>query len=277
MRGPSTSTTGGRSDVERGKPVPMISDRPSLEGVRTDLPQARERIRSICGLASLVFLAVVIMSIIAGVDYRKAVDSGEDASQVQVLRYASSGIVLFLLVCMICGALYAMAKTPRVPRGPAVHIVVLCVLLTVVAVYRLIVMRNWTTPSFHGAARRTPRARRLPADILPAWDQICIKALLGSACLTKSNQLQAAFLNGGPTERATAAPESVIMASSIRMHWHNEDVWCIQTICMTLVGAQGSDDGGSGKSQRTWGRDAQVTVQRSESAQLLHIMHYGRA
>ncbi|KAI9062427.1 hypothetical protein FKP32DRAFT_1593586 [Trametes sanguinea] len=183
MRGPSSSTTGGRSDVERGKPVPVVSDRPSLEDVRTDLPQARERIRAICGLASLVFLAVVIMSIIAGVDYRKAVDSGEDASQVQVLRYASSGIVLFLLVCMICGALYAMAKTPRVPRGPAVHIVVLCVLLTVVAVYRLIVMHNWATSLLSTA----PGSQNTSGAKAAWWVFHAAPELLASALLVSAN------------------------------------------------------------------------------------------
>ncbi|OSC96508.1 hypothetical protein PYCCODRAFT_1472566 [Trametes coccinea BRFM310] len=150
VRGPSTSS-GGLGDLRKDQsrtsvePLTVASERPGFERERADMPRARQHIRSVCGIAALVFLAVVVMSIIAGVDYRKAVDSGEDASQVQVLRYASSGITLFLLVCMICGALYAIAKTRRVPRRPVALIVALCVLLTIVAVYRLIVMRNWTT------------------------------------------------------------------------------------------------------------------------------------
>ncbi|CDO77514.1 hypothetical protein BN946_scf184912.g13 [Trametes cinnabarina] len=60
-------------------------------------------------------------------------------------RRFSSGIVLFLLVSMICGMLYAMARMPRVPRGRVLRLLVICILLSVVAVYRLIVMRYWVT------------------------------------------------------------------------------------------------------------------------------------
>ena len=116
-----------------------------------DHPRMRAMIRRVCGFSTLVFWAAVIMGIVAGIDYQKAIDSGAHAALVRHLwcvdlhehgvgkaddlpagsniRVASTAVTLVLLVGLIFGVLYASYVVPRVPREGVFWLVTIATLV----------------------------------------------------------------------------------------------------------------------------------------------------
>ncbi|KAI0669624.1 hypothetical protein C8Q78DRAFT_189491 [Trametes maxima] len=117
----------------------------TVSETREDQPALRLQIRNICGVVAILFLVTVILSIVAGVDYNQALKSGAHAELSRQLMYASTGLAVGLLIMVACGASYAVMALPRVPKGPAMYPAAICILLTVVGIYRLSVLHNTTT------------------------------------------------------------------------------------------------------------------------------------
>ncbi|KAH9924984.1 uncharacterized protein BXZ73DRAFT_103361 [Epithele typhae] len=135
----------------------------SSHEVYEDHPRMRMWLRRACGQASIIFLVAVILGIIAGVDYKGAIDSGAHAMLVRAMmqvslssicisrflrsiyRYGSAGIGLGLFFLLAGVSVWALFYVPRVPKMPVVLILIATFLLSVVTVYRLDVLRFSTT------------------------------------------------------------------------------------------------------------------------------------
>ncbi|KAI0369014.1 hypothetical protein BV20DRAFT_980380 [Pilatotrama ljubarskyi] len=145
-----------REYAERGvRPAPL---HPTFSASDfEDQPRRRFWFRQLLGYTALIFLATIILSIIAGVDYQQTIEKGVHAALVRRLLYVSSGLATALLVLLICGTLYASIALSRLPVWPPTLIAVVAALLharisltwaplqTVVGVYRLTVLHNSTT------------------------------------------------------------------------------------------------------------------------------------
>ncbi|KAI1791183.1 hypothetical protein LXA43DRAFT_444770 [Ganoderma leucocontextum] len=111
-----------------------------------DQPELRQTIRRWCGLASLLSLTGVIMSIVAGSNYKNAVDNGGSyAALVRSLWYASAVLGVVLLIGMALVALFVLLKMPRVPRASALWIIFVATLLAIICIYRITVLAHSTT------------------------------------------------------------------------------------------------------------------------------------
>ncbi|PIL33538.1 hypothetical protein GSI_04161 [Ganoderma sinense ZZ0214-1] len=115
-----------------------------------DQPELRQKIRQWCGLASLLSLAGVIMSIVAGSNYKNAVD-GSHGDLVRSLWYASTVLGVVLLLGMAVTAVFALYKMPRVPRASLLWIILVAILLSIIGVYRMVVISHSTMSLFSTA------------------------------------------------------------------------------------------------------------------------------
>ncbi|KAI0707440.1 hypothetical protein C8T65DRAFT_576791 [Cerioporus squamosus] len=134
---------------------------PNLE----DHPRTRAWIRYLALVSTLLLWVAMSVSIVAGVDYQGAL-SGEGGNLVRLLwyvvdpsftigatcqptfrpyRYISVAFGLALLVGLAVGAIWACFLLPRVRRSSIAWIVLAYALCSMVAIYRLVVMRYSTT------------------------------------------------------------------------------------------------------------------------------------
>ncbi|TBU42565.1 hypothetical protein BD309DRAFT_923309 [Dichomitus squalens] len=111
----------------------------------TDHPRTRYWIRQMSGIWALLFLVTIILSAIAGADYKEAIATGADAALVRWLRYVSTGLAIILLHGVGGLAVWAYFYMPRVPRSSVVWIVLVASLLSVVGIYRVDTMFHNTT------------------------------------------------------------------------------------------------------------------------------------
>ncbi|KAI0669622.1 hypothetical protein C8Q78DRAFT_1080325 [Trametes maxima] len=141
-----TDTSIDPEDDPGAKPAPPpLLSRFALGGWQEDQPRRRLWIRRVFGTAFVLFLIAITLGIVVSVDYKQAIRTGAHASLVQQLRYASAALAYLLLHVVTLAALYGALCIPRVPRGPALLVLVVTSLLTVVALYRLIIMHHSTT------------------------------------------------------------------------------------------------------------------------------------
>ncbi|KAI1791182.1 hypothetical protein LXA43DRAFT_889645 [Ganoderma leucocontextum] len=110
-----------------------------------DQPELRQTIRQWCGVAGLLSLAGVIMSIVAGSNYQNAVNNGSHASLVRSLWYAADTLGVFLQVGMASVAVFAYFRLPRVPRASLLWIILIAILLATIGIYRITVLTHSTT------------------------------------------------------------------------------------------------------------------------------------
>ncbi|KAI0645174.1 hypothetical protein C8Q79DRAFT_756659 [Trametes meyenii] len=133
-------------DASAAKPAPpALLSRFALGGWQEDQPRRRLWIRRVFGTAFVLFLVAITLGIVVSVDYKQAIRTGAHATLVQQLRYASAALAYLLIHGLTLAALYGALCIPRVRRGPALLIVLVSLLLTVVALYRLIIMHHSTT------------------------------------------------------------------------------------------------------------------------------------
>ena len=123
-------------------PLPPSTSRlrPMTSGdveVFEDHPRARWFVRRLCGAATILFWIAVVLGVVAGINYKNAIDSGAHAQLVRQLlyvssrlasglyressvsltqtRYGSDALALILFVGIALGTAWAYFKIPRVP------------------------------------------------------------------------------------------------------------------------------------------------------------------
>ncbi|PIL33540.1 hypothetical protein GSI_04163 [Ganoderma sinense ZZ0214-1] len=158
------SASGSGSGFRSGWPKANASASTSMVDVGAQLedqPELRKTIRAWCAVPGLLSLAVAIMSIVAGSNYRGALDNGSHASLVRSLWYACDTLGVVLLVGIAATAVFAYVKLPRVPRASLLWIIVLALLLATVGIYRITVLTHSTTSLFSMApgGQNTPREK----------------------------------------------------------------------------------------------------------------------
>ncbi|KAH9889390.1 hypothetical protein C8Q73DRAFT_654324 [Cubamyces lactineus] len=173
-------TTFARASQETGD-TGSTRSHPSipLDTAREDQPRLRKRLRHIFGLASLVYLAAIVMNIVSSVEYRHTMPSGAHSSTIQVLRAASSGIAFVLIAILTCAATYAIIALPRVPKIPSLYVVTVAHFLALIGCYRLIMAHATTTSllsTAHGS--QNTRAEKVAFWVLSAAPEWVAAALL---------------------------------------------------------------------------------------------------
>lgn len=118
---------------------------------REDQPGRRKRIQTIASLTLIPFGISILMAIIAGNNYYKSFTSASEGHTVGLVRAASTSLALILFQATNITAFTCMVTDRRVSRGRALYICALTCLLSVVGVYRLVVMRC-TTDALESAA-----------------------------------------------------------------------------------------------------------------------------
>ncbi|KAI0326337.1 hypothetical protein GY45DRAFT_1259180 [Cubamyces sp. BRFM 1775] len=121
-----------RGDEEQGK-------------AQKDQPELRKWIRGCFGIMAILFLAAVALGIIAGVDFKSAMQSGANADLVRQTRYASAGITVAFVGCLLGIAAYVLVAVPRVPKFPVLYLGIICILIMIVGLYRIGVTKHSTT------------------------------------------------------------------------------------------------------------------------------------
>ncbi|KAH9834394.1 uncharacterized protein C8Q71DRAFT_859397 [Rhodofomes roseus] len=111
-----------------------------------DEPKLRATIERI-GLVTLVLrLNAIALAAVSGGIYFNGVTSASQANIVQITRYASAIIVLFLQLSALGVVLWALSMRPhRTPRGPALYLCSIVGVIMLTTIYRLAAMDNHTT------------------------------------------------------------------------------------------------------------------------------------
>ncbi|TFK74054.1 hypothetical protein BDN72DRAFT_834062 [Pluteus cervinus] len=143
---PSLRNAKPKADDESDTVTDTSTDTPSWPkpppGTKDD-PEARKLARSRTGLHSLAFLFVAtIPGIIASSKWRAALTNENEGPIVMRLGYVSAGAVILLTLPMVYAALWAYRKLPRVSKTGVAIILFSCFQILIVAVYRLVVLRN---------------------------------------------------------------------------------------------------------------------------------------
>ncbi|KAH9889389.1 hypothetical protein C8Q73DRAFT_654057, partial [Cubamyces lactineus] len=149
-----------------------------------DQPELRMRIRTCFGIMSILFLGAVALGIVAGIDFKSAMQSGANADLVRQARYASAGITVAFLGCLMGIAIYVLVAVPRVPRFPVLYLCVICLLIMIVCLYRIGVTGHSTTSLLSTA----PGAQNSTGEKIAFWilhatpEWISVTMLLGLNC-----------------------------------------------------------------------------------------------
>ncbi|PIL33536.1 hypothetical protein GSI_04159 [Ganoderma sinense ZZ0214-1] len=147
-----------------------------------DQTKLRRTIRTWLSVTSLLFLAAVAVSSVAGANYKNAIKGNSGAGDlVRSLWYASTVLTIVLLVAAAITALFAPYKLPRVPRTSALWIVLVTCLLSIVGIYRIAVISHSTTSIFSTApgSQNTP-CNKAAFYVLHAAPEFVSTALLVS-------------------------------------------------------------------------------------------------
>ncbi|KAM5543027.1 hypothetical protein V8D89_003411 [Ganoderma adspersum] len=152
----------GDSGFRSGWPkAPASASMTSVGAELEDQPELRKSIRAWFAIPGLLSLAVAVMGIVAGSNYRGALDNGAHASLVRSLWYACDTVGAVLMVGIAATAALVFVKLPRVPRASLLWIIVLALLLATVGVYRITVLTHSTTSLFSTApgGQNTPEEK----------------------------------------------------------------------------------------------------------------------
>ncbi|PCH41977.1 hypothetical protein WOLCODRAFT_152037 [Wolfiporia cocos MD-104 SS10] len=138
-RNPLTARMDNASTDERFSSASTLT----ITEVVPEVEKRRQSYRRACIAASMVYYAVIALGSIAGSLYFKAISSPSTAKLVQHMRYASTAISLCLLFGTAGVSMYILYTKPSHSR-PALFIITNSLLITIPAIYRLIVMRFQT-------------------------------------------------------------------------------------------------------------------------------------
>ncbi|KAH6914499.1 hypothetical protein BKA70DRAFT_1369758 [Coprinopsis sp. MPI-PUGE-AT-0042] len=109
-----------------------------------DRLEARRNVRRRLWFFWLAFFAASVPGMVAAWSYRGAMRNPDTAYRVFKLRYASSAVALFLTLIIAAAAVLSLLKQRRTGRSGVMILLTLTTLTSIVAIYRLAVMHNYT-------------------------------------------------------------------------------------------------------------------------------------
>jgi len=109
-----------------------------------DYAKRRATFRRLTGIAGLLFLAATVPGIIAHQHFGNLLKNTSQANSDYKLRYASSAVALLFILLTAAATVWAYVKLPRVRPKAVSMMLAICTLMTVISIYRLSVMYNWT-------------------------------------------------------------------------------------------------------------------------------------
>ncbi|EKM74651.1 hypothetical protein AGABI1DRAFT_116792 [Agaricus bisporus var. burnettii JB137-S8] len=144
----------------------------------SDHPRTRRWIR--IGTVSLLY-ALIVATILGGTaagNFENIVEGKYSAQTAMSLRFASTGLALGLLLCIIGATIWGYLYLPRINKRGCVLVYSIGTMMCVIAVYRLTVMGN-TTDSLQSTARGSLNSRSDKAvfyilHALPEWLSIAL-------------------------------------------------------------------------------------------------------
>ncbi|KIM45438.1 hypothetical protein M413DRAFT_442117 [Hebeloma cylindrosporum] len=148
---------------------------PPPEGT-PDLPRVRFWARRFTDLLGPAFLAATVPGIIANSHYSKVFDDQNQADKTAKNRIISSAIALALTVLCISVALWGKVKLPRMHKRPVLVLGQLCILLSIIPIYRLSVM-HYRIDVLRGPDplnSSSAKALFYIFHVLPEWLAICV-------------------------------------------------------------------------------------------------------
>ncbi|KZT71039.1 hypothetical protein DAEQUDRAFT_756077 [Daedalea quercina L-15889] len=171
------------ADEERALPKPFDSEAAlnggmlgqiSVGEVLEDEPRRRAWIERLGILALVLRLTAIALAAVYSGLYFNGTKNHSNAVLAQQMRYASDIIVVVFLQLIKTAIIWAMFTRPRrVARRPALFLIVICLLLSVPALYRLAAMSNYTDSllSMAPGSLNGPDAKAVfyVLHILPEW------------------------------------------------------------------------------------------------------------
>ncbi|KAJ2912418.1 hypothetical protein MD484_g7995, partial [Candolleomyces efflorescens] len=128
-----------------------------------DRPEERSQVRRFSDFLSLAFLAASIPAIVVGSRFDKNDFNNEQkADDLMKLRYASSGVALFLSLVIIAAAQWSRFLQARASVKTCQLLALLVGLIAVVPIYRLSIMHH-RTPSLESQGPGSQSSRRAQA------------------------------------------------------------------------------------------------------------------
>ncbi|RPD63939.1 hypothetical protein L227DRAFT_521180 [Lentinus tigrinus ALCF2SS1-6] len=163
-----------------------------------------------CVCMSIAFVIVVALSLGSGGVYAKGMYYQSWANRTVLLRYISCGLALSLISIVHTGAYWAWARNPTMGHGSVAIISAICTLLSVVGIYRLVVMGYQTENLLASAPGSLNDSQSKAAfyvfHVAPEW--LAIAILLGV-------NVRERFIVGGRVDAADADAATVIAIASI--------------------------------------------------------------
>ncbi|RDX44851.1 hypothetical protein OH76DRAFT_1408642 [Lentinus brumalis] len=162
-----------------------------------------------CVCMSVAFVIVIALSLGSGGVYAKGMYVESWASRTLQLRYISCGLALVLISIVHMGAFWAWARNPTMGYGSVTIMSAICTLLTIVGVYRLIVMGSETEnllASTGGLNSNQSKAAFYVFHIAPEW--LAIAIVLGV-------NVRERFVLGGRIDATDTAAATMIAIASI--------------------------------------------------------------
>ncbi|KAH9942143.1 uncharacterized protein BXZ73DRAFT_41338 [Epithele typhae] len=119
----------------------------SLDEALADHPRMRFWLRQACGATALLFLGGVGLAIVAGVNFKHAVLTGERSTLIRVAWcvYGSAALALALLSWIHLVLCWALFRLPRVPTRSVAWSLLITSLLLLTCIYRIDVLKCSTT------------------------------------------------------------------------------------------------------------------------------------
>ncbi|KAH6914503.1 hypothetical protein BKA70DRAFT_1095362 [Coprinopsis sp. MPI-PUGE-AT-0042] len=126
-----------------------------------DRPRERRWLRRIFTVLLVVFLTALVLGIVANATYFDALDNESKARRTYVLRYVSAALALIGIAGLSSVMTWSYMRQPRVGTRGVLTTGIISALVTVVASYRLAVIRNSTTAldSMEPGSLNTPSSK----------------------------------------------------------------------------------------------------------------------
>ncbi|KAF9522656.1 hypothetical protein CPB83DRAFT_864127 [Crepidotus variabilis] len=143
---------------------------PPVDGTN-DMPRTRFRMRRLSGILGMLYLASMIPCVIANSAFYRTLQQQYWADRVYELRLASSAIGILLAVSLFTSVLWGKRKLERISIRGVVVASVLVALITIISVYRLIVMPLRVTSLSDPVRTNTSsgKAAFYVFHVLPEW------------------------------------------------------------------------------------------------------------